>query len=193
MQLLDFFFFFCARVKRLAPLLLGLLSNDSNAPLKLSVSFVFCPLSSSPPSIALSFVLPFPLRLYAFLCYNSHLLFLSRALISHVAVSRQLQTHTCMHTHTHTHTRAHIHMHAAAKVFLHMHRYGSHQGKVKGLPHYPTPVKTFGVFYALVSKSRGREMEEEEGEKGGIESSKIMKKTDVILGGKRKERITDRE
>ena len=36
-------------------------------------------------------------------------------------------------------------------------------------------------------------MEEEEGEKGGIESSKIMKKTDVILGGKRKERITDRE
>lgn len=71
-------------------------------------------------------------------------------------------------------------MHTAAKVCLHMHRYGSHQGKVKGLPHYPAPLKTFGVFYAPVSKSRGREMEEEEGEQEGIENSEIMKKIDVI-------------
>jgi len=41
-----------------------------------------------------------------------------------------------------------------------MHRYGSHQGKVKGLPHYPDPVKTFGVFYAGIRKH-------EEGRKRG--------------------------
>lgn len=71
-----------------------------------------------------------------FFCYNSHLLFLSRAVISHVAVSRQLQ--------------AHIHMLPKRKkkkkklhIFLHMLRYGSHQVKVKGRAHYPAPVKTF--------------------------------------------------
>lgn len=97
----------------------------------------------------------FSFSLVPFLCYNSHLLFLSQALISHVAVSRQLQTH--VHTNAHAHTYLH--------VLLHMHRYGSHQGKVKGLPHYPAPVKTFGVFYALVSECRRREMRA--GKQGG--------------------------
>lgn len=51
-----------------------------------------------------------------------------------------------------------------------MHRYGSHQGEVRGLPHYPVPAKTFGVFYALVSESRRQGNEgRERRNKGGIE------------------------
>lgn len=46
----------------------------------------------------------FSFSLVPFLCYNSHLLFLSQALISHVAVSRQLQTHVHTNAHAHTHT-----------------------------------------------------------------------------------------
>lgn len=107
---------------------------------------LFCfPLSSSP---SVSF-----LRLFVFLllpmfpstprffffsawCYNSQLLFLSRALISHVAVSRQLQTHThaCNHMYSCTCTGMEV-----------------IKAQVKGRAHYPQPVKTFGVFYALVS------------------------------------------
>ncbi len=139
------------------------------SPLNLCVSFFTC----FPSFISLSFC---PLLCHSFflflcactfLCYNSHLLFLSWALISHVAVSRQLQTHT------------HAYTQQQQQVFLHMHRYGSHQGKVKGLPHYPAPAKTFGVFYALVSKSRRREMRKG---RGGMRyrKSKIMKRSDVI-------------
>lgn len=104
-------FFLCMCETSVAPLLLGLLSNDSNAPLNLSVSFVFCPLSSSPPVHRSVICSSFSFALVRFfcVCYNSHLLFLSQALISHVAVSRQLQTHTRerVRTHPHTHTHAH--------------------------------------------------------------------------------------
>lgn len=54
----------------------------------------------------------FSFSLVPFLCYNSHLLFLSQALISHVAVSRQLQTHVHTNAHTHTHIPARIAAHA---------------------------------------------------------------------------------
>lgn len=57
-------------------------------------SFVFFPLSPVHCYVICS---SFSFALVPFLCYNSHLLFLSRALISHVAVSRQLQTHTYTH------------------------------------------------------------------------------------------------
>lgn len=78
----------------------------------------------------------------------------------------------------------HTHIHTQPHVFLHMHRYGSHQVWVKGLPHYPAPAKTFGVFYALVSIKGGGG--EEEGGTRGYRKNKIMKKTDVILGGNKR-------
>lgn len=61
-----------------------------------------------------------------------------------------------------------------------MHRYGSHQGEVKGPPHYPAPVKTFGVFYASIRKQEGvlgvgkREQQD-------VWESKIVKIVNVTL------------
>lgn len=48
--------------------------------------------------------------------------------------ANQLQTHTCNHTYSCTCTGMEV-----------------IKAEVKGQPHYPESVKTFGVFYALVS------------------------------------------
>lgn len=56
-----------------------------------------------------------------------------------------------------------------------MHRYGSHQGKVKGLPHYPAPVKTFGVLCARI-RIKGDPNEERKRAKGKVSNQRKKEK-----------------
>lgn len=111
------------------------------------LSFLLCSCLIS----SLSFILPHPMHLCLF-CVATPTYYFSPEL----SLVMSLSATSCRHTSTCTQWH----------VFLHMHRYGSHQCKVKGLPHYPAPVKTFGKFYAGIREQREGSEGKKRGKKG---------------------------
>lgn len=110
-------------------------------PSSVLLSFVFLSFTVFPPSFFLHFL---PSPFFLFFSPAPGVIIPSYYFCPEPSLVMSLSAASCRHTLTYTH--ACNHMYACTCTGMEVIK-----AEVKGRPHYPEPVKTLGVFYALVS------------------------------------------